>query len=218
MAMSDLLWTKPRVVGGALLKSPPTVRSFFRALEVFGAEIGALREARARLEEPISSDAALSLFLSSIGDGRLDYVLEDMLQEWTGVGFRPEEELTKSLSAVVTVLGKNLSRVDKLLGDPTVEITEETIDGDDILYILMCSDRFKCDPRDVLDWPLGLLLDVIEVGVRSAEGRRESNQRVNSVPVEELVGGINIPSLKVVAPPGDPDTTPIVVDASDNGE
>ena len=197
MAMSDLLWTKPRLVGGVLL-APPTVRSFFRALEVFGEEIGAVREARSRIDEPLSAEAMLAPFLAHLEDGRLDYVLEGILQEWTGGGFRPEDELARSVRAVVIALGKNLPRLDELLGEPSIEISEETADGDDVLYILGCADRYHLDPRVVLDWPIGLFLDVIDAGTRSTEGKRE--QEASGRPIEQLLGSM-IPTIQKEAVP-----------------
>ena len=193
MAMSDLLWTKPRVVGGVLV-APPTVRSFFRALEVFGAEIGAVREARSRLEEPLSRDAMLTPFLVTVDDGRLDYVLEDMLQPWPGGGLRPEGELRKAVDAALLVLGPNLARLDELLGEPSAEISEEASGGDDVLYVLGCADRYHLDPRVVLDWPIGLFLDVIEAGAQAAKGR-EQERASNYRPVEEVLGTMAIPTM-----------------------
>ena len=76
--MADLLWTKPREVGGVLM-APPTVRSFFRALEVFGAEIGAVREARSKVSGEIGLDVALAPFLVPTARERLLYVLEDVI-------------------------------------------------------------------------------------------------------------------------------------------
>jgi len=210
--MSDLLWTKPRVVGGVLLR-PPTVRSFFRALEKFGPEIGAIRQARAQLTTPLSFDVGLSPFIAAVGESRVDYVLEDVLPPWQGEGYRPSSDLPAAIRALAEVLGKDLLRLDELLGDPGVDITEETAAGDDVLYVLGCAERFKIDPRAVLDWPLGLFLDVIQVGVRSAEAR-EALESKPYIPTETFLGSMMIPTIQA-DPVGDPDTAPIIVEARD---
>jgi hypothetical protein len=156
--MADLLWTKPREVGGVRL-APPTVRSFFRALEVFGAEIGAVREARSKIAGEISPDVALAPFLVTTAHERLRYVLEDVLADWTEP---TEADLQAAARATVAILGGNLARIDALLGGATVEIEPSQGAGDDVLYVLGCADRFHLDPRVVMDWPVGLFLDVVE--------------------------------------------------------
>lgn len=156
--MADLLWTKPRMVGGVLV-APPTVRSLFRAFEVFGAEIGAVREARSKIGDSLSVDVAVSPFLVPDARDRLLYVLEDSL---CGAGDVSDDALHATTRSVVGVLGPNLPRIEALLGDPTLEIVAEPGAGDDVLYILGCADKYHIDPRTVMDWPLGLFLDVVD--------------------------------------------------------
>ena len=158
MPMADLLWTKPRKVGGVLVV-PPTVRSFFRALEVFGAEIGAVREARSKIEGEIGLDVALAPFLVPTARERLLYVLEDVIPGWTEPS---EDDLKEAARATVAILGGNLARIDALLGEPSVEIVAEPGAGDDVMYVLGCADRYHLDPRVVMDWPVGLFLDVVD--------------------------------------------------------
>jgi hypothetical protein len=160
--MADLLWTKPREVGGVLL-APPTVRSFFRALEVFGAEIGAVREARSKVEGALSLDVALSPFLVPAAQERLRYVLEDVITTWTEPS---EADLHAAARGAVEILGSNLARIEALLGEPAAEIIPQEGAGDDVLYILGCADKYHIDPRTVMDWPVGLFLDVVDAFTR----------------------------------------------------
>jgi len=183
--MSDLLWTKPRKVGGVLM-APPTVRSFFRALEVFGAEIGAVREVRTKIEGEISVDVALAPFLVPTASDRLRYVLEDVLAEWTEP---TEADLHAAARATVDVLGSNLGRINALLGEPSVEIIAEPGAGDDVMYVLGCADRYHLDPRVVMDWPVGLFLDVVDAF--SAPAEREQDRDAG----EAFIGSI-LPTLK----------------------
>jgi hypothetical protein len=126
---------------------------------VFGAEIGAVREARSQVDGVMGVDVALAPFLVPSAAERLRYVLEDVLADWTEP---TEADLHAAARATVEVLGANLARIDALLGGPTTEIVAEPGAGDDVMYVLGCADRYHLDPRVVLDWPVGLFLDVVD--------------------------------------------------------
>jgi hypothetical protein len=150
--ISDLLGKRARTASGVEVATP-TVRSFFRALEVFHGEIAAVRSAARNLEGKLSVDLALSPFLATPEDGRLEYVLG-------GLADRPGIDIVGVAHAVAAMVIPLAGKIDGLLGDPDADVVLEDDDvGSDVLLILGCAERLKIDPMAVMDWPLGLFLD-----------------------------------------------------------
>lgn len=178
MPLADLLGKRVRT-GAGVYVAAPTVRTLFRALEVFGAEIGVVREAARKMPGGIPVDLALAPFLISPEDGRLRYVLDGL---WAPGFDAPMVDIAKAAAQLVAPLA---GRLDGLLGVPG----EEGEPGDDVdsavLLILGCAERFHIDPMAVMDWPMGLFLDAVRAFSRP--DRQESN-------AQEFVGSV-LPTL-----------------------
>jgi len=195
---ADLLGKKIKTVSGAEV-SAPTVRSFFRALEVFGAEIGIVRSAISQVPGGISPDIAVAPFLVSPEDGRLSYVIEGLCL--------PGADYVEVVNALATSLLPLLGRIDAMLGES--EPQEQSYEQEDVdaavLLVFGCAERFHISPSEVMGWPLGMFLDCIQAFSRPPSRTQQGD-------VETLLGGMGFPTAKAMAPPGDPDTTPIIPD------
>ena len=226
MPMFDLLWTKYREVGGVYIK-PPTVRCFFRLLEAFPEELGALREARSRLEDgnDFTLDQMLAMFLGSPNADRLDWVLEDVMIPHPGPGFRPKADVKAALVAVCVAFADTIKRADALLGEPEGTLDEESIAGRDTFHLLMVADRVHVDPLRVLDYPLGFFIDIIDLVIDAAKNSQRkpatspASDGRTPVAIESVFGTAGfsglpgIPTIiKEAVPPGAPGSTPIIVD------
>ncbi len=153
MPVADLLGKRVRTVSGVEVAAP-TVRAFFRALEVFGGEIGAVRAAARQIEGKLSVELAIAPFLMDPNDGRLAYVLE---------GLVTPAFYTEQVALVVGSLMQPLARrIDDMLGPPEVEPGEEGDVEAGVLYVLGVSERLKINPMEIMDWPLGLFLDATQ--------------------------------------------------------
>lgn len=144
MPISDLLGRRART-GSGVEVSAPTVRTFFRALEVYGVEIGLVREASRSVPGGIGVDVAVSLFVATPEDGRLEYVIGTS-----------DTAAARLFAEMVVPLA---ARIDALLSPPDAEIVEDDVIDGPTALILGFAERFKIDPMAVLDWPLGLFLD-----------------------------------------------------------
>jgi hypothetical protein len=145
---------------------------------VFGAEIGIVREACRKVPGGIAPDIALSPFLVSPLDGRLAYVLD-------GVTF----DLAGAARAIAPVVARLAGRIDALLGYPGAEADQDGDVDPAVLLVLGCAERFKIDPMAVMDWPLGLFLDVVQAFSRSPMAGGSTQ--------DEITGGIGAPSWSV---------------------
>lgn len=165
MPLRDLLGKRVRTASGTEVGAP-TVRAFFRALEVFGGEIAAVRLASKQLGGKLTADQAAAPFLVGLEDGRLRYVLEGLFSgdDLTGAGY-----------AVAAQVAPMAWRIDQILGDPDAEVLEDDdVDGG-VLYILGIAERLHIDPMAVMDWPLGLFLDAQLAFSRPSGGRTEQS-------------------------------------------
>lgn len=176
MPLSDLLGKKTRTVSGVDVGAP-TVRQFFRALEVFGTEIGIIREAARQIPGGLLLEVAVAPFLVSPDDGRLKYVLD-----------RPGWENADAVHAVALFVAPLAARIDGLLGVPGEggEDTEDIESG--VLLVLGCAERFHIDPMVVMDWPLGLFLDVVNAFSRPPSRRSSGIDLVGSIPPTHIPG------------------------------
>jgi len=175
MPLADLLGKRERTASGAEV-SAPTVRTFFRALEVFGTEIGIVREASRSVADGLPLDIALAPFLVNPEDGRLAYVLEGLWKPEDGAAL---VEVAKAAARFVEPVA---GRVDGMLGVPGGEV-EETEDVEaGVLLVFGCAERFKIDPLAVMDWPLGMFLDAIQAFSRPP--------REVSPATDEMIGSI----------------------------
>jgi hypothetical protein len=153
MPVSDLLGKRVRTVSGVEV-SAPTVRAFFRALEVYGGEIAAVRAAARQIEGRLSVDLAIAPFLMDPNDGRLAYVLEGLVKP---------AFYTEGVAMVMGAMVQPLAgRIDEMLGPPEAEPGEEGDVEAGVLYVLGVAERLKIDPMAVMDWPLGLFLDATQ--------------------------------------------------------
>lgn len=189
MPLTDLLGKRARTASGVEVATP-TVRSFFRALEVFGAEIGIVRSAAREAPNGLSLDIALSPFIIDLKDGRLEYVLE-------GLAPFGEQGPGPIAVAAATMVAPLAPRIDALLGVPGSESSDEDTEDVEsgVLLVLGCAERFHIDPMAVMDWPLGLFLDSIKAFSRPAPAQddKEAPEMVGSMfPAQEfpeVIGG-----------------------------
>lgn len=155
MPLSDLTGRRERTASGVEV-SAPTVRSFYRALEVFGAEIALVRQAARSIEGPISADVAIAPFLITPDDGRLAYVLEGLAQPFVSGGV---EQIARCAASFLVPIA---AQIDALLGDP--EATGDDSDEDvspGVLLVFGVAERWRCTPMEVMDAPLGVFLDAV---------------------------------------------------------
>ena len=130
----------------------PTVRAFFRALQVYGREIYMVREAiRKSPSGTLRSEIAVALFLARPAD--LIYVLE---------GLAPKEALLTDDAAQTVALGfvallaPHLSEIDTMLGRGDASEADVDAASQRILRLAKC---FQIDPMTIPDWPLGVFID-----------------------------------------------------------
>ena len=187
MPVSDLLGKRARTASGAEVAAP-TVRSFFRALEVFGAEIGIVREASRKVPGGLSPDIAIAPFLTAPSDGRLAYVLD-------GPPFDMEGAARSWVPFILPLAG----RIDALLGEPGEAGGDDSDVDSATLLILGCAERFHIDPMAVMDWPLGLFLDVVQAFSRppKAQGSEQGEIVGGMGPSGPSVDPLHIPGLGV---------------------
>jgi hypothetical protein len=165
MPISDLLGKRARTASGVEV-SAPTVRSFFRALDVFGAEIAAMRSTAHKIEDiswtmPVAE--AIAPFVKNTRDGRLEYVLDGLA---TPAGMDP---LGVAL-AVAERIAPFARRIDRLLSDPDAAFVPADDDEVDqsVLSIIRIAEQYKIDPMTIFDWPLALYVDVWQALSRPA--------------------------------------------------
>jgi hypothetical protein len=150
--ISDLLGKRARTASGVEVATP-TVRSFFRALEVFQGEIAGVRSASRKIPGTLSLDLAIAPFIATPEDGRLQYVLGDLVD-------RPGIDVVGAARSIAPMVLPLARLIDGMLSDPDADVLLEDDDVDAaVLMILGCSERLKIDPMLVMDWPLGLFLD-----------------------------------------------------------
>jgi hypothetical protein len=187
---SDLLGKRARTASGVEV-SAPTVRSFFRALEVFGGEVGAVRAAARKIDGRLSIDQAAAVFLLDEDTKRLAYVLEGLAPEAYYLHAARVHEVARVVAEMVAPLA---SRIDRFLGDPDAAIEDEDdidVDGA-ILYVLGTAERLHIDPMVILDWPLGVFLDVTWAFSRPAkkdDPLRAIRKYAEDRPQVPIVGG-----------------------------
>lgn len=187
MPVSDLLGKRLRTASGAEVAAP-TVRSFFRALEVFGAEIGIVREACRKVPGGIAPDIALAPFLVTPQDGRLAYVTDG-----------PPLDLAGAARSWVPFILPLAGRIDALLGEPGGAGGDDSDVDSATLLILGCAERFHIDPMAVMDWPLGLFLDVVQAFSRppKTQGTEQSAMVGGMGPAAPAVDPLHIPGLVI---------------------
>lgn len=190
--LSDLLGERIRTKSGVVV-SPPTVRSFFRALKVFGAEISSVRAAAHDPLLPCGLDAevAVSAFLGDPDDGRLAYVLEGIA---TGPDPLNVVEAAMAIAAFVAPLAEQL---DTLIGsgaEPSHEDGESAIDPGVGRVFLIAKHCGGIDPMTVMNWPLGTFIDANEIYLPDAmktSGRAAAalTDLIPTVVAHPVVGG-----------------------------
>jgi hypothetical protein len=178
--------------------SAPTVRSFFRALEVFGGEIGAVRVAALKIDGHLTVDRAVVPFLTDDDTQRLSYVLERLVPHDTYAMHASRlHEVARVVAQMVAPLA---SRIDRFLGDPEADHDEdEDVDGA-MLYVLGTAERLHIDPMVILDWPLGVFLDVTWAFSRPAkrdDPLRAIRRYAEDRPQVPIVGGATPATDKV---------------------
>lgn len=169
MAISDLLGRRARAGDG--WATAPTVRSFFRALDRFGPEIALVRRAARLAGGVLTADAAAALFLASAGDGRLEDVLE---------GVAPATPA--GVAAVIELLRPSLEKIDgSLMGDPEAPPGESDVIDSGTTLVFVAAERAKCQPHEVMDWPLGVFVDYVIAYSRPAGGDKPTSGRAAEV-------------------------------------
>jgi len=198
--VADLLGKRERTDSGVEVQAP-TVRSFFRALEVFGTEIAIVRQAAAALPEGIAPEIAVAPFLVSPEDGRLAYVLEGLVAD--------SDYLDAAIVPTIVRFVKPLAaRINALLGPADAESMPQDDDVDPgVLLVLGCAERYKIDPMIVMHWPLGLFLDVIHANSRppkdaNVTGREVTGEMFDSMmpkstDVPPVIDGATYPEASV---------------------
>jgi hypothetical protein len=202
VAITDLLGERVKVRDGWV--TTPTVRAFFRALKVFGAEIALVRRAARLTDGALTADAAASLFLASIGDGRLELVVD---------GIAPAN--AEGVAAVIEFLRPSLAKLDgQLLGDPEAELSEPDVIDSGTLLIFAAAERAKCQPHAVMDWPLGVFVDYVIANSRSGDAERPTSGRAAEVlrgfvPAEVAAPIVDGPTPVPIDEPSEPTTGPV---------
>ncbi len=152
MAIFDFVGTGVLLRSGVEIKLP-TVRAFFRAMQVYGKEIHMVRESIRRSPTgSIRAEIVASLFVARPGD--LVYVLE---------GLVPKESLLTDEAAQNVVLGyiallqPHFPALDGMIGPGTDE-TPQDVDAAS-QRILRLAKSFPIDPMLIPNWPLGVFID-----------------------------------------------------------
>lgn len=192
MPLFDLVGTGVSLRSGALLKLP-TVRAFFRALQVFGPEIAAVRQAIKRSPDGgLRAEVAVSPFMATRTDGRVAYVLEGLIAP---EAFKTEAGTQEALLGLVALLAPNLDAVSELLGDPEDADGLEPGDVDPgVQRVLALADRLKIDPMAIAAWPLGVFLDALAHYSAPADRVPHYEQEERGEPVA-AVDPLHIPGL-----------------------
>jgi hypothetical protein len=155
MPLADLLRDRVRTASGVEVQ-PPTVRAFFRALRVFGDEVSSIREAATRLPGGVSLQVAAATFMITPQDGRLAYVLDGLVSP------ESKEPISEAL-AVARFIEPLVPQLVKLFS-PSGDGDEPDHDVDPGVSRVVAVAKWQgVDPLAVMDWPLGLFLDVIDL-------------------------------------------------------
>ena len=181
MPLQDLLDERARTGSGAEV-SLPTVRTFCLALKYFGSEIAALRAASKKIPGRFTVDQAITPFVATFGDGRLEKVLSG-LSSHDPVG---------TAYAVAGMVEPIAERIDELLGDPEADYEQDSVDVDPMaLYVMKCAkDVGGVDPIGVvMAWPIGFFLDVVRAFSRPAKDSTVPADYVDPLPRPVVVGG-----------------------------
>jgi hypothetical protein len=139
----------------------PTVRAFFRALQVFGPEIETVRAAiRQSPDKGLRAEIAVAPFIAGLEDKRLIYVFEGLAD---AKRFRTEEDARNIVLGYVALLAPHFDALDELL-TPSAE--DEPRGADEVdpgaQRIFALAERIGIDPMTIVDWPLGVFLDALK--------------------------------------------------------
>jgi hypothetical protein len=149
--MEDLLGKVVRTASGVEV-STPTVRNFYRCLEVYRGEIHRIRTFIAEHGNKVEPELLITFFLATPEDKRLEYVL----------GSRTDmEERARAWIPFIVPLASAINGRLRPLDEVVVFAPEDDDEVDDaVAMVLRAADCYHIDPMAVMDWPLGLFLDV----------------------------------------------------------
>lgn len=171
MSLRDLIGERRLVVvaGRRFIVRPPTVRTFYLALECFGSEIAIVRSAARKAEGGLSVAVAVAPFLTDPGHTRLARVLKTCVEFPIGLEGDFERVLADddatAMELALTVADMiDVKGLDAMLTPPDaqrVEPGESDGPSDESALVFGCAERFHIDPMAVMEWPAGVFADVV---------------------------------------------------------
>jgi len=188
MPLFDFIGTGVSLRSGAEIKLP-TVRAFFRALQVYGPEIAAVREAIRRSPDGgLRAEVAIAPFVATRTDARLVYVLEGLVAPGS---LKTEAATQETLLGFVAVLAPNLAAINDLLGgDEDAEAPEPGAIAPAVQRIFDLAERLKIDPMVIVGWPLGVFLDALEHYSRKPDGSTDQSFPASEPPPALHIAGL----------------------------
>jgi len=157
------------LAGRRFVVRPPTVRTYYLALHLFGRQIALIRELAAeRPDGTVPAAAAISYLaihpealrelLSTCVDGDLSLL--------------PGSDLSALAMAAIEQFSP--AAAVELLGPPDsdAEVDSDAAQEDGSFLILGAAERFHIDPSAVLEWPIDIFADVVLKYGEASEAKR----------------------------------------------